>query len=161
MQTHRHWYQSATQLVVPITTEDNTGQHGSAGPGWQASLVCTQSIQQWASSTSQCIYWVILVQGRDPSSPSSYWLGKLCSCHVWPIKRRMCRKGNLLPRQPCILLTMAYGGGWIQPHIYCISTITHKNTPPKTLFLSGKKVCNHLLQLSPWMWRGCQEILHV
>lgn len=120
---------------MPITTEDNTGQRGSAVPGWQAFLVCTQSFHQWASSTSHCIYWVILVQGQDPSGPSAYWLRKLCSCHVWPIITHMCRKGNHWPKQPCTLLTMAYGGGWTQPHIYCTSTITLKKGYP------GPSVC--------------------
>lgn len=155
MQTHRHWYQCHS--VVPITTEDNTAQRGSAVPGWQTSLVCTQSIHQWASSTSHCIYWVIFAQGQDPSGPSAYWLRKLRSCHVWPIITHMCRKGNHWPKQPCTLLTMAYGGGWTQPHIYCTSTITYKNRPPRTLYLSGNEVYHHLLH--PSGSKGCRQIL--
>lgn len=73
IQRHKHWYQSATQLVVPITTEENTDQRGSAVPGWQASLVCTQSSQQWASSSSHSERSVFTVlfwsRGRTPPGP--------------------------------------------------------------------------------------------
>lgn len=73
----KHWYQSATQLVVPITTEENTGQHGSAVPGWQASLVCTQSIQQWASSSSHSARSVFtgLFWSRGRTPPGSQLIG--------------------------------------------------------------------------------------
>lgn len=51
----------------------NIGQHGSAVPGWQASLVCTQSSYQWTVSSSHSarsvftgLFWS---RGRTSLSP--------------------------------------------------------------------------------------------
>lgn len=158
MQEHKHWYQSATQLVVPITTEENTDQHGSAAPGSQAFLVYTQSIQKRASSSSHSGRSVFTVlfwsRGRTPPGPSSYWLKKMRSCGVRPIIRRMCRRGNHRPRQPCTLLTMAYQDSNTHMHTYVHNPHAHTHFTQHPLQL----VCRtRFPQLTPY---GCKEVAH-
>lgn len=137
MQKYKHWYQSAAQLVVPLTTEENTGQHGSAVPGWQVSLVCTQNSYQWAisSSHSACSVFTGLFWSGGRSTPGPQligWEGRVPvkSGQSWGV----CVGGGIIDQESLVLFwqwPMEEAGPktHMRTHIVSLHTQTHHQGP--------------------------------